>query len=117
MSYDQTFRGVFEYPDAHHLEAGIDAFVARLGDTVVDLSDLEIDGLTIAIEQSCSAPAGMYEETQIALRELGHYAASGWIDTTFVLDGTSHDHVGSGRPASDRAAASAVGGVLRGEAR
>jgi hypothetical protein len=103
VSYDQTYKGKFVYADAHCLEAGIDAFCAARIESekhdegsVVDLGDLEISGLTIAVDMDCSAPASMSFGTQSALRGLGSTAKSGGIDTTFVLDGTSRDYVGNG---------------------
>lgn len=96
MSYDQTFKGQFEYADAHCLEAGLDRFAACVADSLVDLDSLKIDGLTVVIDMDCSAPASMYDETTWALRELGSEARSGSVTATFTMDGTDRERIRSG---------------------
>jgi ankyrin repeat protein len=96
MSYDQTFKGKFTFADAHCLEAGLDRFAAVLEDSIVGLDDLSFDGLTVAVDMDCSAPASMYDETVFALSELGSEAQSGSIVATFTLDGTEREQVRSG---------------------
>jgi hypothetical protein len=96
VSYDQTFKGKFEFADAHCLEAGLDRFAACLKNSIVDLETLEIDGLTVKIDMDCSAPASMYDETTYAIGELGSQAKSGAVLATFTLDGTDRERIRSG---------------------
>ena len=60
------------------------------------LDQLELDGLTIRLDSDTYGPASMYDPTVLALCALGEHAMGGCIDTTFHLDGVSHERVGPG---------------------
>src|SRR5262249_35441060 len=96
----QTFKGELVYTDAHCLEAGLDAFVEDLRDSILSLDHLRLDGTRVKIELDCSAPASMYEPTLIALGRLAEFAASGRVAPTFHLDGASRDGVDAARGGS-----------------
>src|SRR5215470_15771057 len=97
MSYTQTFKGELAFADAHCLEAGLDAFVEDLRDSILSLDHLRLDGTRVKIDMDCTAPASMYDPTLIALGRLAEFAASGRVATTFHLDGVSRDRVDAAR--------------------
>ncbi|MFT3696829.1 MAG: hypothetical protein QM831_27050 [Kofleriaceae bacterium] len=96
MSYSQKFKGCFTFADLHCLEAGLDAFVEDLDDVLFSVHDLMIDHNSVCVDFDGSAPASMYEATQIALDRLSNFADGGGIKTEFHLDGVSRDVIGYG---------------------
>src|SRR5664279_3466980 len=102
MSYTQKFKGSFAFADAHCMEAGIDAFLEDTEDVLIGLSELKLDENYIEVDYDCSAPASMYEPTQIALGRLGDFASDGEVDMEFHLDGVSREYVGNGRRRSSK---------------
>jgi hypothetical protein len=92
VSCDQRFLGSFMFASPGALEAGLDAFTARLDDCVLDLQAFTFTGsdpVELRLDYECSASSSMYEATCLALAALGQYAATGEIQATLWLDGAS----------------------------